>query len=420
MRRRDTRTGVGASWTHPSLRTTGLLVALSALFHAITFLYFPFLSSYYTNQGFQLSTISAGFSFFSLTALITLGVIGKKIDHWSPRLLLTIGALLQAGSIVFFIIDQSFVYLVLGRIMEAISFYFFFLTITKLIEMALKNSVRGKGTGWINTIERIGRGAGVIAGAFLAPAISLRWTMAVAAVLSIVLLALIALLPKTKPDTENSVGDPEGLTHPAPAESSREGNRFLRDRRFLPLVIIGWTFNLSGPVLPILLPLQVLAVGGHLAGVSWIFLTDLMIAALASPLIGKWIDRYGRKSGFFIASILTPLALLLLIFSSQYWMVLLLVGLSSLGATFYSVSAVTYLNDHAGEGHQEGSVMASFYRLMRGGEFVGYWVLAGLGGVLISRQVFLVLAVVIFVTCFLAIPWLREVKRERYHLKHAL
>lgn len=410
------------SWTKPAKRTMALLVILSGLFHAITYLYFPLLSSYYTNQGFQVSTISAGFSFFSLTALIALGAIGKRIDRWSPRFLLTIGAVLQSASIAFFIINQSLVYLIVGRILEAISFYFFFLTITKLIEMALKNSVRGRGTGWINTIERIGRGLGVIAGAFLAPAISLRWTMGIAAFLSLGLLALIAILPKTAMPQDEHPNDARGVEGGPPQQISKKMTlvRFLQDRRFFPLVIIGWTFNLSAPVLPILLPLQVLAIGGHLAGVSWIFLTDLVVAAIASPLIGKCIDRFGRKVGFFIAAIISPLALLLLVFSSHYWMVLILVGLGSLGATFYSVSAVTYINDHAAQDHREGTWMASFYGLMRGGEFVGYWVLAALGGVLISRQVFLILAVIIFVTCFLAIPWLREVKRGRYHLRHAI
>ena len=132
------------------------ITGVSAYFLAAVYLLKPVLSPYIKSFGFNALQLSLFFSIFPLVLIFTSSYFGDLSDQIGRKKVILIGISLEIVAIFFYMIGSPWIFIVFGRILDAVAVGCVTLVVLAKVEDLVNSRNRGKLTGLSLSINNVG------------------------------------------------------------------------------------------------------------------------------------------------------------------------------------------------------------------------------------------------------------------------
>jgi DHA1 family multidrug resistance protein-like MFS transporter len=132
-------------------------------------------------------------------------------------------------------------------------------------------------------------------------------------------------------------------------------------------------------IMSFILPIYSKRIGGNALTIGGLFSVFSLVALILRPIIGKGIDKYGRRAFFVAAFLFYGIAMLLFSYSTNMLSLYISRFIQAIGASFMWISAYSIATDIADDGERGGAVGQVDGASSKGalyGAFIGFAVLS--------------------------------------------
>ncbi len=335
---------------------------MGIFFSFIAFLIKPILSPYMKGLGFDELQLCMIFSVFTLTIILFSPIIGKISDNVGRKTMILFGVVINILAMIFYIMDGSWVFLVIARIFNAIGYVTVAMIILSKIGDSVDGKTRGKYTGWTLSLENIAKSASPIVGGVLADMFFIKAPFYMSIFLLLILMVyLIKQKPRRKAKIKKSDFNIIG-----------ELKEFLSERKLKGLALLGMTTHASIPAIYLFLPLLIVEKFGlsfTYVGVAYFFLGFFNLFQF---YFGEISDKMGRSKMLILGTSIYGFGLILLSVSQSYPMLLLVLVLQGLGGSMWNISAYCIMAESGEKSKKEAQTLMSYESLARTGSFFSF------------------------------------------------
>ncbi len=134
-------------------------------------------------------------------------------------------------------------------------------------------------------------------------------------------------------------------------------------------------------IMSFILPIYSKSIGGNALTIGGLFSIFSVVALILRPLIGKGIDRYGRKAFFVAAFLFYGVSMLLFSYSTNIVLLYISRFIQAIGASFMWISAYSIAIDVTEDGNRGAAVGQVDGASSKGalfGAFIGFFILSNL------------------------------------------
>lgn len=376
----------------------GKATGITASWYFAVFLFANFLGPYFKTLGLDNFQIGLILGSAPLVVFFTSPIIGALSDDVGRKRMIIFGIFLQLIAIALYIYDRHWTFLLIARMIEALSFAGVALVGIAKIEDNLEDSVRGKYAGISLSIMNIGRLIAPVIGGVMADRLFVKAPF----LLSFGLLALLLLALLSKKDFKFKK-IPKGDFN-----FWKTLKEFMKHRPLKGMGFLGMSMHTVMPLLHGFLSIYIIEqfdLSYRFVGYAF-FVFGL--PHVFQFLFGSLSDRMGRAKSVVLGTLLFGSGLLLMYFANSYDLFLVLFFVMGIGAAIWNVSAWSQMSDIGEKLKVEGRVVGAYISIAKVGSFVS-WIISGVVAKFVSIGVLLpAVAVIILVTSILTYPLLKS------------
>ncbi len=348
------------------------LTGLSTAHIFVVSLILPILAPYFSELGYSEQWISWVFALFPFTMILASLYVGELSDaigrSWAIRIALLLSAL--AYGLYW---QASTPGIILGRILDAISYTAITILLIAKIQTVLDTPTRAKYTGIFTSCKDFAHIIAPLAGGWLAE----KYFGATFLVAILILFILVFFLRNATQHQKKPID-----IHPI-----NNLLAFITHKKLRPLTILGPVTNAAIPIITVALPLiilQELEMGYVAIGAAT---SAFMAGHILQFLIGTLIDKYGTIPFMLLGAASMGSLLFLLPYSIHYYpgLLLLLFGFG-VAAAMWNTAALSYIAEEGIKEKKQGAIWGAYVSYAKIGDTVGYLLLGiivsigGLGG----------------------------------------
>ncbi|HRN28397.1 MAG TPA: MFS transporter, partial [Terrimesophilobacter sp.] len=301
----------------------------------------PVLPVFVRDFGVGFAEVGAVISAFALMRLVAASFVGKLVDRFGERLILSLGIGIVAVSTALTGVAQSYAEVLLWRGLGGIGSAMFSISAMSLLLVTTAPSLRGRAVGFYQGGFLLGGMTGPAIGGFLA-AISLRAPFFFYAGMLLVAGVIGVLLLRSPSRHTRDAGDPQQAPIPFRV--------VLSDRRYRAALVanlaVGWSsFGVRTALIPVLV-VEVLHESTVWTGIA------IAVAAVAQTLAlapaGRFVDMVGRRPAIIGAFTLAGAVMMAIPFAPDIWVLIALVSAYGVAAAFMGTAPAAAVGDAAG------------------------------------------------------------------------
>ena len=310
----------------------------------------------------EIGLISAG---FSISNVIFLPVMGRLSDRFGRKLFLCTGLSLMTIISFLFLWAADAMDLILLRLLHGFSTSMHFPVAQAYLGDMTPEGQEGKWMGYFNSVLFAGLGAGPLFGGSLHDLLGMDAVFIVTGLL--VMMSLIAtLLFLREPEKKES-------SHHAKLSFSVIRNSSVLKGLLVLQISVGVVFSVTMTFIPILAN-QKLALSATLIGVLLAIRTPV---SMIQSYTGRFADTHNRYAQIIGGNLIILFFMILLPFSTGFWMLLVFNALIMLGMVISQPAATAFVVEE-GRIYGMGAAMALFMTAMQIGSSVGPIAIGGI------------------------------------------
>ena len=303
----------------------------------------------------EIGLISAG---FSISNVIFLPIMGRLSDRYGRKLFLCTGLSLMTLISFLFLLAADATDLILLRLLHGFSTSMHFPVAQAYLGDMTPEGQEGKWMGYFNAVLFAGLGAGPLFGGSLNDLLGMDAVFIVTGLLVLIsLIATLIFLPEP--------AKKEATHHSSLSFAAIRNSSVLKGLLVLQMSV-GIVFSVTMTFLPILAN-QKLALSTTLIGVLLAIRTPV---SMIQSYTGRFADTHNRYAQIIGGNLIVLSFMILLPFSTGFWMLLVFNALIMLGIVISQPAATAYVVEE-GRTYGMGAVMALFMTAMQTGSSIG-------------------------------------------------
>lgn len=360
---------------------------------------------YASSMGINVIEIGYLYSIFSIVSIAIRPLVGNLIDKKGRKVGILIGMFFYVIVNCFFIVGDSFKYLLIGRILQSMAASFLWISVDTYISDISDKTNRGKNFGYKNEIATRGQMMGSSIGLTI---LFNNFTNNPFKLVFIIFLITsligfyhgIKTVPETihlkKEEEEGKIKDKKGL------------------RKFLVTIgIISFITSLTAPIY--LLYLQD-NISSDLSLITFLFVPGSILSMFLPQKFGSISDKYGREKIIIVGLFLSAIFQIFIPFSKSYYGFMILYTIISLVGMFYGPSFSSIIIDFVGEEKRGKSY--GLYSLATGiggaiGPIVGAFIYENIGDNIVFYTKGSLLIAMTILICYIYIRQWSKIKLEK-------
>ena len=228
---------------------------MAAFFVAASYIYFPFLAPYLSNEGFSKEQISLIFAFSPFILIFFSAIMGKLSDHMGRKIILNIVLIIYILAVTLYLNVNGNIFILIGAIaLSAIGLNGFSITMLQKVEDDIKSD-RGLLTGIFESIRSGGALVGPLIGTLIVSFLPITYTFKVT-IIFLLILFIINLSSKEKNHKGFNGNDLNFI---------KNIKEFWSEKGLRGMGMLGMAMHFTGPALIIFVPLHIIEnLGGNL------------------------------------------------------------------------------------------------------------------------------------------------------------
>ena len=325
---------------------------LGFLFSVAITLVIAVLPIYLDGLGFTDSNIGLIFSVFPLAIIIAMPFIGHIADVVGKRNVIIMAMIAEIVAVVLYIVDANVLFIILGRILEAIAAMTLILITLAKTEDSIRNN-RGEKSGIFLSISSFGK----IIAAPIAILIADFFFIQAPFMTSIAIIGLLLALLLMKKEVHFK------KIHKKDFDYVANIRKYLSFRELRGMAILGGAMHAAHLPVLIFLPLFVInGLGQPLENVSYILFL-LSIPMIIQFFFGKVADKYRPNNIVFLGVLVHSIGMMMIFFVNDIYGLALSVVVMGFGASMWNVSAWHLMSNIGEKIKGEGLVVTSYIGL---------------------------------------------------------
>ncbi|UCD04014.1 MAG: MFS transporter [Candidatus Woesearchaeota archaeon] len=386
------------------LRVTGI----GTYFLSTVYLLQPVLAPYIESFGFNPIQLSLFFSVFPLALIFSSVYFGKLSDQVGRKRVIIIGFALEIVAIFFYMVGTPWIFIVLGRIFDAVAIGCVQLIVIARISDLVDDTKRGKFTGWSLSMNSVGILVAPLVGGIIAD----RFFVKAPFILAIFLLLILVLF--FYKESSHTIKIKRQRIH-----ILQELRNFISARELKGMAILGITAHFANSAELVFLPLLIIQKYNLTYSYIGFAMFVFGITHLLQGVFGNLSDTYGANRTVLIGIALRIGGLFFVATAGSYPLLILILGIIGTGGAMWNVSAWSLMSTVGEKMKREGSVVGSYISIAKIGAFFGFIVSGVIVQFLNIETLFKIMSVIGIIGTLLASTYLTNIlKYGKESIRH--
>lgn len=322
-----------------------------------------FLPIYLDYLGYSFTEIGYLYSFFPLTIILALPLIGHLADIVGKKLVLIIAILSEIIAVSLYLIDQSFIFIILARILDGVAASTLALILLAKIEDKITED-RGKNTGIFLSARSLATLISPLVVFVMADYLFLKSPLVLSLIILAVSLACIFSYKRLH-FRRVTISDMDYLANI---------RKFLSYPGLFAMFLLGFSKHAANLAIQIYLPLYLLKEFNYSLTLVGVMVFIFRFPALFQFMVGRYTDSKGSRNPIVFGVLIGVMGFLGLAFSANIALIALSLLVLGAGDAIWNTSAWHYMSEIGERNRIEGLVVTSYMGLAKIGALVSTFI----------------------------------------------